>query len=334
MVAASTAGAGNDAQSSPLFSYRPAMSTTRPRLSILSLAAALLLAHPLTATASEEQPAAPRSAAEIIAAAPDSDWRTPDPDNLLYMTLPTGLVVFELAPQFAPRHVANIRQLARLGFWDNTSVYRVQDNFVAQFGDIHGEDADKRKPLGAADVALPAEFEVPSASVQFSALPDADGWSDAAGFVDGFAAARDNRSATTWMAHCYGMLGAGRNNAPDSSQAAELYVVTGQAPRNLDRNMSSVGRVIHGIERLSALPRGPEPMGFYEDRGQDTPILSVRLGSDVPADERLPLQLLRTDSASFAAATEARRNRRDAFYVRPAGHIDLCNVPLPVRLAR
>ncbi|KRG77363.1 peptidylprolyl isomerase [Stenotrophomonas ginsengisoli] len=307
------------------------MSTTRPRLSILSLAAALLLAHPLAASANEEQPAA-RSAAEIIAAAPDSDWRTPDPDNLLYMTLPTGLVVFELAPQFAPRHVANIRQLARQGFWDNTSVYRVQDNFVAQFGDIHGEDADKRKPLGAADVALPAEFEVPSASVQFSALPDADGWSDAAGFVDGFAAARDNRSATIWMAHCYGMLGAGRNNAPDSSQAAELYVVTGQAPRNLDRNMSSVGRVIHGIERLSALPRGPEPMGFYEDRGQDTPILKVRLGSDVPADERLPLQLLRTDSASFAAATEARRNRRDAFYVRPAGHIDLCNVPLPVRL--
>lgn len=307
------------------------MSTTRPRLSILSLAAVLLLAHPLAASANEEQPAA-RSAAEIIAAAPDSDWRTPDPDNLLYMTLPTGLVVFELAPQFAPRHVANIRQLARQGFWDNTSVYRVQDNFVAQFGDIHGEDADKRKPLGAADVALPAEFEVPSASVQFSALPDADGWSDAAGFVDGFAAARDNRSATTWMAHCYGMLGAGRNNAPDSSQAAELYVVTGQAPRNLDRNMSSVGRVIHGIERLSALPRGPEPMGFYEDRGQDTPILKVRLGSDVPADERLPLQLLRTDSASFAAATEARRNRRDAFYVRPAGHIDLCNVPLPVRL--
>lgn len=308
------------------------MSAIHPRLSLLSVATALLLATALPTLANAGGNTAPLSAAEIIAAAPDSDWRTPDLDNLLYMRLPTGLVVFELAPQFAPRHVANIRQLARQGFWDGTSVYRVQDNFVAQFGDAHGEDAGKRKPLGAADVALPAEFEVATASVRFAALPDADGWSDAAGFVDGFAAAGDNRTGTTWMAHCYGMLGAGRNNAPDSSQGAELYVVTGQAPRNLDRNMSSVGRVIHGIEHLSALPRGPEPMGFYPRRALDTPILSVRLGSDVPADERLPLQLLRTDSASFSAATEARRNRRDAFYQRPAGHIDLCNVPLPVRL--
>lgn len=305
------------------------MPVHQPTALALALLANLLIAP---AGASTPQATASPSAAQIIAAAPDSDWRTPDPDNLLYMQLSTGVVVFELAPQFAPQHVANIRQLARQGFWDGTSVYRVQDNFVAQFGDAHADDAGRRKPLAAADVALPAEFEVPSANVHFTALPDSDGWSDQAGFVDGFAAARDNRSGTTWMAHCYGMLGAGRNNAPDSSQGAELYVVTGQAPRNLDRNMSSVGRVIHGIEHLSALPRGPEPMGFYEDRSQDTPILKVRLGSDVPADERLPLQLLRTESASFAAATEARRNRRDAFYVRPAGHIDLCNVPLPVRL--
>lgn len=306
-----------------------------PALRPTALALALLASLPIAAAgASTAQATAPPSAAQIIAAAPDSHWRSPDPDNLLYMTLPTGTVVFELAPQFAPQHVANIRQLARQGFWDNSSVYRVQDNFVAQFGDAQADDPERARPLGAADIALPAEFEVPSGSVAFTALPDTDGWSDQAGFVDGFAAARDQTTGTTWMAHCYGMLGAGRNNAPDSSQGAELYVVTGQAPRNLDRNMSSVGRVIHGIEHLSALPRGPEPMGMYADRGQDTPILKVRLGSDVPASERLPLQLLRTDSASFAAATEARRNRRDAFYARPAGHIDLCNVPLPVRQAR
>ena len=305
------------------------MPTHRPTALALALLTSLLIAP---AGASTAQATASPSAAQIIAAAADSDWRTPDPENLLYMSLPTGLVVFELAPQFAPRHVANIRQLARQGFWDSSSVYRVQDNFVAQFGDALADDPQRARPLGAADIPLPAEFEVPSASVAFTALADTDGWSDQAGFVDGFAAARDNRSGTTWMAHCYGMLGAGRNNAPDSSQGAELYVVTGQAPRNLDRNMSSVGRVIHGIEHLSALPRGPEPMGFYAERSQDTPILRVRLVSEVPADERLPLQVLRTDSASFAAATEARRNRRDAFYQRPAGHIDLCNVPLPVRL--
>ena len=303
----------------------------------LLLSTALLALSLTTATAQaaepDRSPPAPMTAAQIIAAAPASAWRTPDPDNLLYMQLPGGLLVIELAPQFAPRHVDNIRQLARQGFWDGLSVYRVQDNFVAQFGDALADDPAIARPLGAAATALPAEFEVASGSVTFTALPDPDGWSDTAGFVDGFAAARDHQSATTWMAHCYGMVGAGRNNAPDSSQGAELYVVIGQAPRNLDRNMSAVGRVIHGIEHLSALPRGPEPMGFYPQRSQDTPIASIQLASSLPPEQRLPLQVLRTDSPSFAAATEARRNRRDAFYQRPAGHIDLCNIPLPSRLA-
>ena len=56
--------------------------------------------------------------------------------------------------------------------------------------------------------------------------------------------------------------------------------------------------------------------------------------SELPEAERVPLQLLRTDSKTFVEATEARRNRRDDFYKRPAGHIDLCNVPLPVRVAK
>ena len=133
------------------------------------------------------------------------------------------------------------------------------------------------------------------------------------------------------MAHCYGMLGAGRNNAPDSSIGAELYVVTGQSPRALDRQLSAVGRVVKGMEFLSVIPRGPEPMGFYEKPEQRAPIVSIKLASDVPEAQRTPLQLLRTDSQAFIDATEARRNRVDGFYTIPVGHIDLCNVPLPVR---
>lgn len=292
-----------------------------------------LLASPAAQAAEPTDTTGPAlTAAQIIASAPDSDWRTPLTDNLLYMDLPGGRVVIELAPQFAPQHVANIRQLARQGFWDGLSVYRVQDNFVAQFGDAHADEPDRARSHGQGASALPAEFEVASASVEFTALPDRDGWSSQAGFVDGFPAARDAATGTTWLAHCYGMLGAGRNNAADSSLGAELYAVIGQAPRQLDRNMSTVGRVIHGIEHLSALPRGPEPMGMYAQRNHDTPIVRLRLASELPPEQRLPLQLLRTDSASFAAATEARRNRRDAFYHHQAGHIDLCNVPLPVRL--
>nr|WP_231472300.1 peptidylprolyl isomerase [Pseudoxanthomonas suwonensis] len=271
---------------------------------------------------------------EILDASPPADWRTPDPASTLYLELEAGRVVIELAPGFAPAHVANIRTLAREGFWNGTSIYRVQDNFVVQFGDAEADDPAKARDLGSAERKLPAEFERDAAGLAFEVLADADGWAPQVGFADGFAAGRDPASGRAWMAHCYGVVGAGRNLEADSSLGAELYVVIGQSPRQLDRNITQVGRVIQGIELLSALPRGPEPMGFYPDPAQRTPIRAIRLASEVPEAERTRLQLLRTDTQSFRDVVEARRNRRDDFYKRPAGHIDLCNVPLPVRVAK
>ena len=299
-----------------------------------SLSIALLATALLPAAALAADPPPYRSMQQILDASPATDWRTPDPANTLYLELASGRVVIELAPGFAPEHVANIRTLAREGFWDGTSIYRVQDNFVAQFGDAEADDAAKARPLGSAKRKLPAEFERDAKGLAFDQLPDADGWAPQTGFADGFAAARDPGVGKAWMAHCYGVVGAGRNIEADSSIGAELYVVIGQSPRQLDRNITQVGRVIQGMELLSALPRGPEPMGFYEDAAQRTPIVSVRLASDVPQAQRADLQLLRTDTQTFRDMVEARRNRRDDFYKRPAGHIDLCNVPLPVRVAK
>ncbi|PJK13085.1 peptidylprolyl isomerase [Lysobacteraceae bacterium NML07-0707] len=297
------------------------------------LTAALLaaIAAPTTLTA-EEKPQY-RSSKEIIDSAPASAWRTPAPENLLYMEFGEGrLAIIELAPQFAPQHVENIRRLARGGFWDGTSIYRSQDNFVVQFGDAHAEDAAKAKPLPQ-DVAqkLPAEFKRSTQGLAFTPMPDRDGWAAEVGFVDGFHAARNQADGEAWMTHCYGLLGAGRGNAPDSSIGAELYVVTGQSPRALDGNITSVGRVLRGMEFLSVLPRGPEPLGMYTDPAMHTPIKRIRLGSEIPASERLQLEVMRTDAPEFAKAVEARRNRRDAWYVHPAGHIDICNISVPVR---
>jgi peptidylprolyl isomerase len=294
------------------------------------LLACLLASVPLAASSATPY----RSMQQILDASPAADWRVPDPGNTLYLELEAGRVVIELAPGFAPEHVANIRTLAREGFWNGTSIYRVQDNFVAQFGDADADDAAKARPLGTARRKLPAEFERDARGLAFEVLPDADGWAAQVGFADGFAAARDPEAGKAWMAHCYGVVGAGRNVEADSSIGAELYVVIGQSPRQLDRNITQVGRVVQGMELLGALPRGPEPMGFYEDPAQRTPIRAVRLASEVPAAERSQLQLLRTDSRTFRDVVEARRNRRDDFYKRPAGHIDLCNVPLPVRAAK
>jgi peptidylprolyl isomerase len=111
-------------------------------------------------------------------------------------------------------------------------------------------------------------------------------------------------------------------------------VVIGQSPRQLDRNITTVGRVVQGMEWLSTIPRGTGPLGFFEKPEQRVPIRSVRLMSDVPAAERIELEAMRTDTPLFAELVEARRNRRDDFYKVPAGHIDLCNVPLPVRAVK
>jgi peptidylprolyl isomerase len=297
----------------------------------LTAALLVLLSTPLHA-GDAEAPPKHLSANQIVDAAPASAWRDLDPANTLYMELPGGRVVIELAPGFAPEHVANIKTMARGGFWDGLTIYRAQDNFVVQWGDADGEEPGKAKPFPAGTKThLPAEFTRASAGVRFDRLPDADGWAPEVGFADGFPAARDPKTGRTWIAHCYGVVGAGRNNAPDSSIGAELYAIIGQAPRALDHQLTVVGRVVKGMELLSVIPRGPEPMGFYEKPEQRAPILSVKLASDVPEAQRTPLQLLRTDSRAFIDSTEARRNRVDDFYTVPAGHIDLCNVPVPVR---
>ena len=301
------------------------------RRGLLAVALALAVAAPALAQ-DAQQPPKRKSAKEIIDAAPASAWRDLDPANTLYMELPAGRVIIELAPGFAPEHVANIKTMAKGGFWDGLTIYRSQDNFVVQFGDAEGEEAGKAKPYPTGTrTRLPAEFTRSTEGARFDKLPDIDGWAPQVGFIDGMPAARDPKAGKAWITHCYGVLGAGRNNAPDSSIGAELYVVIGQAPRALDHQLSVVGRVVRGMELLSTIPRGPEPMGFYQKPEQRAPIKAIRLASEVPAAERTPLQLLRTDSQAFIDATEARRNRVDDFYTVPAGHIDLCNVALPVR---
>jgi len=298
---------------------------------------ALALAIVTTSIAAVEpaQPPKSRSVADIVAAAPASDWRDLDPANTLYMDLPGGTVVIELAPLYAPLHAANIRTLVHGHYFDGTAVIRSHDNYVSQWGDP-SEDVEGSvpKPLGDAKATLPPEFTAPiSPKIPFTKLRDGDVYAPEVGFSDGFPAARDPKAKQTWLTHCYGAVGVGRGLDLDSGNGASLYAVIGHSPRHLDRNIAVVGRVVQGIEILSSLPRGTGPLGFYQDAKQYVPISSVRMESDLPPEKRLHLQVMRTDSVSFAAVAEVRRNRRDDFYVVPAGHIELCNVQIPVRTA-
>jgi cyclophilin family peptidyl-prolyl cis-trans isomerase len=309
------------------------IATTPGRWSPALLLAALLAATGAVHAAGEDAVpgAKPRSMQEILDGSQPADWRTPENKNLLYLDLDSGRVLIELAPAFAPAHVANIRALAKNGYWNGMSINRSQDNFVVQWGDPAQEEKD-RKPLGrGAKAKLPAEFARKAKGLPFDRLPDVDGWAPEVGFSTGFPAGRDPSADAAWMAHCYGAVGAGRDMAADSSNGTELYVVTGQSPRQLDRNITVVGRVLQGMELLSVLPRGTGPLGFYEQPAQRTPIKSIKLASEVPKKERVGIEVLRTDTPLFAELVEARRNRRDEWYKHMAGHIDLCNVPLPTR---
>ena len=283
----------------------------------------LLLALSLGAAA---PPAQPLSPAEIVAAAPADAWRPVAPDNLLLMDLAGGAhVAIELAPDFAPIHVANIRTLVRAGWFDGTAVVRVQDNYVVQWA-----GSSESKPLPTGVVAHPpAEYDRPLQGLSFRPLAMPDPYAPRVGHADGWPVGNDRGRA--WLAHCYGMVGVGRDMPPDTGSGTELYGVIGQAPRHLDRNIALVGRIVGGIEALSALPRGTGDLGFYTDPGQRLAISRIRIAVDVPAAERPRYVVMRSDAPAFAAYVDARANRRDAFFVRPAHGVDLCNAPVPVR---
>ena len=316
---------------------------------LLSLVAALALALPVAAQ--EAAPDAPPSPGEIVAAAPAGDWVVIEPEDLVVMTLapdakgkPRQVVIQLMPAPFSQGWVENIRTLARAKWYDGIAVTRVQDNYVVQWGDPNGEDAAKAKALPEGLRVMEesayitslygmgaerAANEVGMAMLGMPAL-GGDAYADGTEFISGWPVAT-GETEIAWPVHCYGMVGVGRGYSPDTGTGAELYTVIGHAPRHLDRNIALVGRVVEGIEHLSSLPRGTGALGFYEDPAEHTPIVSIRVASDLPAADQPAFQYLSTESESFARYAEARANRRDPFFIVPAGGADVCNIPVPVR---
>lgn len=301
---------------------------------ILGILAVLALSACASAPASDApvaaaDPAAPvRSVQEILDASPASDWRALNPENTIYMELERGRVIIELATDYAPNHAANIRALARASYFDAANILRSQDNYVVQWG---RRDEDP-KPLGAATEVVRGEVVRPRAGIEFTPLPDPDTYADEVGFSNGFQVARD--ASGTWMTHCYAVVGSARGDGLDGGNGGQLYVVIGQSPRNLDRNITLVGRVVQGMELLSTQPRGTGALGFYETPGEMAVLRSIRVASDVPAAQRTNLQVLRTDSGTWASVVDARRTRREAFFAaNPVNRLGVCNGATPVRPA-
>jgi peptidylprolyl isomerase len=343
-----------------------------------------LFSLPASLGAEDKKPEHP-APLEIVAAAPKGDWVAIAASDLLVMDLapdakghPRRVVIQLMPAPFSQGWIGNIRKLAAARFWDGTSMNRVQDNYVVQWGDPEAEDKARAKklPEGLAEVpeseyaspftpplfkfrytawgkrealvargpvVAPIEVETESRSyadaysvnVGFTfGFPVGMSYAQRPGYVDPLSDNSFDQPDLVWPVHCYAMVGVGRDMPPNTGSGAELYTVIGHAPRHLDRNIALVGRVIEGIEHLSSLPRGKGALGFYDLAQGDerVPIVSVRIGTeiaDLPAYEYLS-----TESASFAKYADARANRRDAFFIRPAGGADICNIPVPVRRAK
>lgn len=279
-------------------------------------------------------------------------------------------VVIQLMPApFSQGWIHNIRLFARAGWYDGISVNRVQDNYVTQWGDPNYDNPEatgKPKPLpeglramgeaeythnlgakfnlnGLLQSDLLKEFEqkfVTDAPIdraaftaQLSKRLGGDQYAEANRVIQGWPMGIDFQQGMAWPTHCYGMVGVGRNYSPDTGSGAELYTVIGHAPRHLDRNIALVGRVIEGMQHLSSLPRGSGALGFYtaEESAKRTAITAVRVANDLPMNAQPRFEYLSTESGTFAAYAAAIANRRDPFFIAPAGGADICNIRVPVR---
>ena len=311
----------------------------------LLAAAALALAPP--AFAKEEAKPAP-SPGEIVQSASQSEWVAIAAEDLLVMTLapdaernPREVVIQLMPAPFSQGWISNIRTLARAKWYDGISVNRVQDNYVVQWGDANYDNPEAggdAKPLPEGLKVVGEDEYVVRHDGLLAKKAYADSYSAWNTIKGGWPIGAQMLSAhhllfDTWPVHCYGMVGVGRNYSPDTGSGAELYTVIGHAPRHLDRNIALVGRIISGMEHLSSLPRGSGALGFYTEEEADkrTPIFSVRVASDLPESEQPQYEYLSTKGETFARYAEARANRRDPFFIHPAGGADICNIPVPIR---
>ena len=257
-------------------------------------------------------------------------WREVDPDNLVFMELREGRVAIELNPRFAPRTVRQFRELVQKRFYDGLPFYRVIDGFVAQGGD--GSDLGEYSdiPLIAAEFEIEFDPELPFAPVQ-----EKDLFADVTGFIDGFAVARDRDAGSVWLTHCPGVVAMARNEGPDTSRT-DFYIVIGQAPRYLDRNMNVFGRVIDGMDVVQRIRRGPaDENGIIIDDAASSRIVRMTLAADQPEDERLKALVIETGHKAFRQMLDQRRDRRANFFHRkPPEVLDVCQVPMAGRVTR
>lgn len=285
------------------------------------------------------------AALPAAACAQEGDWRPLDPQNTLVLEIQkapvtqddllrpqTATVVIELAPEFAPNHVARIKALARQGFYDGRTFHRVIDDFMAQAGGIPGDPTGGESPLPdlQSEFVMRAGPEVTAVKAQDARQLDPRSGNSPvteAGFLNGFPvgyqpAAQAMVSADgkrdMWLLHCPGAVAGARTSDPNSANF-QFYINRGESPW-LDSQYTVWGRVRAGQDAVMALKVG-EPVA------QPDTIRRLRIAAELPEAERPQIEVMRTESPAFAQIVEAARTAA-------GGDINVCEIEVPTRAAQ
>ena len=237
-------------------------------------------------------------------------------------------MVVQLAPAFAPVHVANIKALARGKYWDGATVYRVQDNYVAQWG---LNESDKPWPAGVT-AKPPAEYTRPLKGLQITPLGSPDPYAPGAGFADGWPVAY-NRQGRLGRPHPL-LRQRRRRPRPVARHRNRRRALCG------DRPCARASSTAYRAGRPGGRRHRPAQHAAARDRGARL----LQGQGAICADRQHPHRerhaggrapVIRSDGHGErdlrAAICKIRANRHDDFYIRPAGGVDLCNVQVPVR---
>ncbi|ALL13262.1 peptidylprolyl isomerase [Caulobacter henricii] len=260
------------------------------------------------------------SALAPAALAQTSDWRTPDPQNVLVVETNKGRIIAELNPLAAPNHVARIRELTQAGFYDGLTFFRVIDSFMAQTGDPNNTGTGgSDKPDMTAEFTFRRGLDAPLAALGKAG-------SNETGFVGALpvtsqpaalAVMTADRKVATWGNFCPGVLGMARASNPDSANSQFFFMR--QYYPTLDKTYTAFGRALSGLDVIRSIKTG-EPAPDPQDR-----MISVRLLADLPADKRPSVQVMDTRSPAFAALVAKRRAE-----VGPS--FNNCDVDIPVQV--
>jgi len=259
--------------------------------------------------------------------APDEAWRTVDPENLLVIDTKYGDIAVELFPELAPKHVAQIKALAKKGFYDNVVFHRVIEGFMNQTGD--GTNGD-----GTGDSTLPnieAEFsfrrgtDLPFTMVTaqkvgngeigvgfYKSLPIASQPTSQAMFT------KDGKVEAFGL-HCKGVTSMARTSDPNSANS-QFFLMRAKAS-HLDRQYSIWGNTVMGYELLEKPKVGVigEVPGWVPDRMSD-----VNMAIDMPEEDRPTVQVLRTDHPAFGHWIKTQKKADGTFP-------DVCELSVPTR---